>query len=119
MRSKDYELVFDVDTGRYEAREGNGNSLYNRIWTAINIRKGTLVCNHNYGSNLHKVQKALKQNETLIKTYVKDCLKPLSNVVKNLQVGDVFIDTVSGQATFSVRCERNGEAFNFEYWIKI
>ncbi|MCL1947864.1 MAG: hypothetical protein FWF51_12060 [Chitinivibrionia bacterium] len=119
MRNKDYELKRCPETDGYEAGESYGNAIYNRIFTAINIRKGTLICNPDYGSELYKVDKATKQNETLIKTYVKSALKPLSNILKNVSVSDVNIDTASGKAEFSVKCDYNGQTHNFDYWIKI
>jgi phage gp46-like protein len=116
---RDYELVYNPETGNMEAVEGEGNPIYNRIYTAINLRKGTLICNPQYGSDLHKVEKAVQANETLVKTYVKDALKPLSNVVENLQVSDVNIDTRTGKATFSVRGVANCEIFSFNYWVEL
>jgi len=118
MRNKDFALQRD-ENGNIIALNKPGNSLFNRIYTAILIRHGTLVSNPQYGSNLHQVNKATTQAETLIITHVKDALKPLSNIISNVQVLNVNVHTATGWANFTVKCESSGQTHNFEYWIKL
>ncbi len=120
MRNKDFALVYNAETGEYVATENkDGNAIFNRIFTAINIQKGTLVCNEEYGSFIHLVKTATDNSEMLLKTYIKECLSPLLNDVQKIEVIDCKIDKIKGVVEIRISCIYSGNDYSFSYWIKI
>jgi len=59
MRNRDYEIVFDGVKATAQEPSANAalTAIKNRIFTAVCVKRGTLVSDETYGSRLWRVKK--------------------------------------------------------------
>ncbi len=120
MRNKDFHLEYNAETGEYTASENrSGNAIFNRILTAINIRRGTLISNEKYGSNIHRIKLASADDEQHLSICIKYALNPLKKDVEKMELTSCKIDTTAGFAEIKIFCQYKGSNYTFAYWIKI
>lgn len=120
MRNKDFHLEYNAETGEYVATENTaGNAVFNRIFTVLNIQKGTLISNEEYGSLIHLVKTSTDRSEALLKTHIKNALNTLLNDIERIELTSCRIDKLKGIADLKIFCRYRGTDYTFSHWIKI
>ena len=106
MRNKDYLLVYE--NGNAIAIEGDGNAIANRMYTALTIRKGTLISDYGYGSELHTVKKDVPSAALLAQRF---CEAALSKIAELEQV-NVDVEVKNLLLNIEIKAKANGRYIN-------
>jgi phage gp46-like protein len=120
MRTKDYEIIFDgvKATAAEPSADVQYNSIKNRIFTAIYIKRGTLISDETYGSRLWMVKKNTKSAPLEAKNHI---LNALDILVRDGSISNPAceVEINNNKIIANIACKIDGVPANFEMFLPI
>jgi phage gp46-like protein len=121
MRTNDYEIIFDgvKATAKEPSDNTQCNSIKNRIFSAIYIKRGTLISDETYGSRLWMVKKNTKSAPLEAKNHI---LNALDTLVRDGSISNPSCEVEinnNNKIIANVACKIDGVPANFEMFLPI
>lgn len=120
MRTKDYEIIFDgvKTTAQEPSADFAGNAIKNRIFTAVYVKRGTLVSDETYGSRLWMVKKNTNSAALEAKNHILNALNFLVQD-KTISSPACEVEIENSKITANIACKIDGVSVNFEMFLPI